>query len=35
MNIAWAVFDLVVLSVLFRAVAYQGFEPARIEKETA
>ncbi|MDJ0325479.1 glycosyltransferase [Cryobacterium sp. PH31-AA6] len=26
-NIAWAIFDLVVLSVLFRAVAYQGFEP--------
>ena len=27
-NIAWAVFDLVVLSVLFRAVAFRGFDPA-------
>ncbi|SMH43493.1 cellulose synthase (UDP-forming) [Rathayibacter oskolensis] len=34
-NIAWAVFDLVVLSVLFRAVAYQGFEPVTTKKETA
>lgn len=27
-NIAWAVFDLVVLSVLFRAVAFRGFDAA-------
>jgi cellulose synthase (UDP-forming) len=26
-NIAWAVFDLIILSVLFKAVAYQGFVP--------
>lgn len=36
-NIVWAVFDLVVLSVLFRAITYQGFEPtpAPAEKEHA
>ncbi|WP_244231842.1 MULTISPECIES: glycosyltransferase [unclassified Rathayibacter] len=27
-NIVWALFDLVVLSVLFRAVAYRGFDAA-------
>jgi cellulose synthase (UDP-forming) len=26
-NIAWAVFDLVILSVVFPAVNYQGFAP--------
>jgi cellulose synthase (UDP-forming) len=37
-NIAWAIFDLVVLSVLFTAVTYQGFTPeeaAAREKEVA
>lgn len=28
-NIAWAVFDLIILSVLFRAVAYRGFTDDR------
>ena len=34
-NVAWVVFDLVVLSVLIKAVRYEGFapeeEPARTE----
>jgi cellulose synthase (UDP-forming) len=37
-NIAWAVFDLVVLSVLFTAITYKGFTPeeaAVAEKEAA
>jgi cellulose synthase (UDP-forming) len=27
-NVAWVIFDLVVMSILVRAVLYKGFEPA-------
>jgi cellulose synthase (UDP-forming) len=30
-NIAWAVFDLIVLSVLFRAIAYEGYSPEKTD----
>ena len=28
MNVAWVIFDLVVMSILVRAVLYKGYEPA-------
>jgi cellulose synthase (UDP-forming) len=34
-NIGWAVFDLVILSVLFQAVGYRGFEPDPDEEKEA
>jgi cellulose synthase (UDP-forming) len=27
-NVAWVIFDLVVMSILVRAVLYKGYEPA-------
>jgi len=32
-NLAWAVFDLVVLSVLFQAIRYKGYQPEETRQE--
>jgi cellulose synthase (UDP-forming) len=29
-NVAWVIFDLVVMSILVRAVLYKGYEPGGV-----